>query len=383
MIDAQGWEKPTRVTVTDQIEPGQNVIAIRGKNISDAAGVIAMLELNLGKGRKQLVITDGNWVSSAEESAGWSTSGFNDKGWTKVSSLGKLGVQPWGDVLALPQATPAEQLTVLPGFKAELVRSAEPGEGSWVCMTIDQKGRLIVSPQEGINNLLRITLSRQGRIEKVEKIDQPVGSAMGLLYAFDSLYVNGRGPDGLGIYRLHYNPDSDQYDAVKLIKKLEDSAGEHGSHAIVLGPDQHLYIVSGNFTKVPKDISPNSPHKHYAEDQLLPRANDGNGFGNGIKPPGGFLLRMDPEGKVVGEIRCASQACATLTILRSTPMGRCWLSTATWNGTGACRGTGPFGLFTWFQAVITDFARAAANGPSIIPTVSPARWMWASAHRRG
>jgi putative heme-binding domain-containing protein len=48
---------------------------------------------------------------------------------------------------------------------------------------------------------------------------------------------------------------------------------------------------------VPKDVSPHSPHQHYAEDQLLPRAEDGNGFGVGIKPPGGFVVRMDADAR--------------------------------------------------------------------------------------
>ena len=39
---------------------------------------------------------------------------------------------------------------------------------------------------------------------------------------------------------------------------------------MVLGPDKHLYIISGNFTKVFKDISPESLHKNYAEDQFAP-----------------------------------------------------------------------------------------------------------------
>jgi putative heme-binding domain-containing protein len=164
-------------------------------------------------------------------------------------------------------------------------------------MTIDQKGRLIISPQQGTGNLLRVTLSRDGQVKMLETIDQPVGSAMGLLYAFGSLYVNGEGLKGLGLYRLHDNRAQDRYDSVKLIKNIEGAAGEHGSHAVVLGPDKHLYIVNGNFTKVPKDISPDSPHKNYAEDQLLPRAADGNGFGNGVQPPGGFFLRTDKDGK--------------------------------------------------------------------------------------
>ncbi|MDQ6632416.1 MAG: c-type cytochrome, partial [Verrucomicrobiota bacterium] len=181
-------------------------------------------------------------------------------------------------------------------FKVELLRSAEPGEGSWVSMTTDPKGRLIISPQQGTNNLLRITLS-EGKISGLEKIDLPVGSSMGMLYAFDSLYVNGSGPEGLGIYRLRDTNGDDKFDSINLIRKIERAEGEHGSHALLLGPDKKIYVINGNFVKIPADISPNSPHKNYAEDQLLPRANDGNGFGNGVQPPGGSVWRMDADGK--------------------------------------------------------------------------------------
>src|SRR4051794_15510533 len=88
-------------------------------------------------------------------------------------------------------ATPAANLAALPGFKVELLRSAQAGEGSWVSMAVDPKGRLFISPQEGTGNILRVTLAKDGQVEKVEKVALPVGSAMGLLYAFDSLYVNG------------------------------------------------------------------------------------------------------------------------------------------------------------------------------------------------
>ncbi len=304
ITDAKGWSKAASPDVTKDIRNGENVLAIRGKNDKDVAAVIAMLDITMTKRRSETVVTDTNWVSSVKEVAGWTNIDFEAKDWTKTVSLGSVGTKPWGDVFAAPQATPVEGFTLLPGFKAELVRSAQPWEGSWVCMTIDPRGRLIVSPQQGTNNLLRITLTKKGEVEKVETINLPVGSAMGLLYAFDSLYVNGKGPDGLGLYRLHYNHRTDLFDDVKLIKLIEGASGEHGSHAVVLGPDKHLYIVSGNFTKVPKDISPESPHRNFAEDQLLPRAEDGNGFGVGIKPPGGFILRTDEKGKM-WELYCA------------------------------------------------------------------------------
>jgi putative heme-binding domain-containing protein len=47
---------------------------------------------------------------------------------------------------------------------------------------------------------------------------------------------------------------------------------------------------------VPADLLPTSPHRHYADDLVLPRAEDSNGFGAGRKPPGGFVVRLDPDG---------------------------------------------------------------------------------------
>ena len=101
------------------------------------------------------------------------------------------------------QATPAEALATLPEFKVELIRSAAPGEGSWVCITVDPKGRLIISPQDPKHPMLRVTLTPEGQIEKIQPIELQIGGAMGLLCAFDSLYVNGKGKDGLALYRLH------------------------------------------------------------------------------------------------------------------------------------------------------------------------------------
>ncbi len=294
--EANGWQSPLHLDVRKEIKTGLNILAIRGTNTDGPAGVIAILEFSKGRS-KHFVNTDTSWLSSTDGPDGWNKAGFNESAWKHVVSLGKLGCDPWGNVLDLPTATAASNLTLLPGFKVELLHSSEPGEGSWIAMAVDPKGRLIISPQEGTGNLLRVTLSRQGQIEKIEKIGQPVGVAMGLLYAFDSLYVNGNGPSGLGLYRLPYNRKTDGFDAPKLLRNIDKAAGEHGSHAVVLGPDKHIYVISGNFTGLPKDLSPNSPHRNYAEDQLLPRGEDGNGFGIGVKPPGGFLLRMDRDGK--------------------------------------------------------------------------------------
>ncbi len=198
---------------------------------------------------------------------------------------------------AAKTATPAESLTTAPGFKVELLKSSDAAvEGSWVAMTVDDKGRLIISPQ-GKEPMMRITLDASGQIAKKETIDLAISGAMGLLFHKGNLYVNGQGKEGYHMYRLRDTNGDDQYDSVELIRKWKGGPGEHGAHGIVLGPDNKLYVVCGNFVDVPADILPTSPHKNYADDLVLPRAEDGNGFGAGRKPPGGFVVRMDLDGQ--------------------------------------------------------------------------------------
>src|SRR5205807_10152660 len=141
------------VDVRGDIQPRETVIAAGRLNLASFAGFIAKLDLSLKAGNKGGVVTDTSWVSSDREAPGWEKPGFSAAGWTPARSFGKLGAQPWGDVMAgaivkgagaSKQATPAESLATLPGFRIELLRSAQPGEGSWVSMAVDNKGRLIL-----------------------------------------------------------------------------------------------------------------------------------------------------------------------------------------------------------------------------------------------
>jgi putative heme-binding domain-containing protein len=289
------WQRPLRVEVTHAMRTGGNLLAAVGKNGAQGpAAIFVQLEIRSPNQFGVFVVSDRSWLSSRSGADGWERIDFKPEGWKPAVSLGKLGVAPWGDVLGAPRATPAESLTLLPGFKAELLRSALPEEGSWVCMTIDHKGRFIISPDPG--GLIRLTLDAEGQAGQVERIELPVGGAQGLLYAFESLYVNGKGPDGPAVYRLRDSTGNDQFDQMETLIKFSDG-GDHGPHAIVLGPDKMIYVMNGNHTKVPKEISPESPYQNYAEDHLLPQQWDANGHARGILAPGGYLLRTDPDGK--------------------------------------------------------------------------------------
>ena len=305
---SDAWEQPVEMDATLLVKPGKNVLAVKGQNRESIAGLVVKLQITTADGKEQTVVTDRTWLASAEGPKGWQTLDFDARAanWKAPHVHGEFGVQPWGAPGAMPGsgttvagATPGDQLQLLPGFKADLIYSVPKGQqGSWVSMTFDPKGRIIASDQNG--SLYRITLPKsESGPPDVERLDVAIGMAQGLLCAFDSLYVvvNGRAAQGSGLYRLRDTDGNDQYDQIELLKKLEGS-GEHGPHAVVLAPDQQsLYVVAGNFTKVPEGITADSPHKNWGEDLLLPRLPDGGGHDPHVMAPGGWVARTDKDGK--------------------------------------------------------------------------------------
>ena len=198
------------------------------------------------------------------------------------------------------KTTRPEALETLPDFKVELVRTATPTEGSWISMAKDPKGRLLIGA-ERMAPISRLTI-KDGQVVQAEMLRIPLTEVMGMLCAFDSLYINGFGKtkDGrevFGLFRCRSSRGDDEYDQVDMLREWKDGAGDHGAHAILLNPDgKHLNIVCGNYTKAPEDALPSSPHRNYADDLVLPRAEDIARFDASRKPPGGFVVRMEPDG---------------------------------------------------------------------------------------
>ncbi len=172
-------------------------------------------------------------------------------------------------------------------------------QGSWVSLTSDHQGRLIASDQYG--SLYRITPPSGGEQIKVETIPVQLGSAQGLLWAFNSLYVSVNAREdsvtkGSGVYRIKDTNGDDELDSVEKLISLEGN-GEHGPHALILGPKgQHIYLISGNHTNVPESFGSILPNT-WQEDGLFPQILDPGGHANDRTAPGGWIARSDEEGK--------------------------------------------------------------------------------------
>ncbi|MGE3805137.1 MAG: heme-binding protein, partial [Gemmataceae bacterium] len=194
------------------------------------------------------------------------------------------------------EATPAKEFKVLPGFKVDRLLSVDRSRfGSWVSMTVDNKGRLIVSDQGG--KLHRLTLQDSGE-PKIETLPIDAGAAHGLLYAFDSLYVMGKSGGKTGLFRLRDTNNDDQFDKIETLRTMPVGS-EHGAHAIVPGPDgKSIYICGGNMTRFPTpDFDTSRPPRVWKNDSTLKQMPDAKGHNTGAHPIGGWVARLDPDGK--------------------------------------------------------------------------------------
>ena len=192
------------------------------------------------------------------------------------------------------------------GFVVEHLRHAAEDEGSWVCMDIDERGRLVVAPERG--HLLRMTVS--GTDVEVERLETPVQRAQGLLHVDGVLYCNVNAPlaEGGGLHRLRDLDGDGSFEDHRQLSAW-DWGGEHGGHAIRLGPDGMLYILQGNHVRPPESLADASPLRNWDEDVLVERLWDPRGHAVGRMSPAGHVLRTDLEGSrwelVAGGLRNA------------------------------------------------------------------------------
>lgn len=218
-----------------------------------------------------------------------------------ISLLAAAIALPAATVSSQAHAAAAGDISLPPGFRAELVYSVPlSSQGSWVCLTVDDRGRLIASDQYGA--LYRIEPSPIGEDAaktRVEQIPMNVGMAQGLQVVDGKLYIVQNGAMGAfssGLYRLSDTNNDDRFDRFEQLRVFQGE-GEHGPHAVVLGPDRKsLYYVCGNYTGLPMYNRTLVPPQ-WGEDQLLPRIFDPMGHANELHPPGGWIARSDLDGK--------------------------------------------------------------------------------------
>lgn len=266
-----------RSDLTREIRVNYNHLAVRADNTDRGAGVVARLQIEHADGSTSDLVTDQRWLAqaTAREPQGWKTNPASRRDWRACRVIGKLGIEPWGDLFATqeppPSATPTA-LTAPPGFKIDKIYEVPiESQGSWTALAAAGEARLFACDQAGSLYQIRLGAGSDGRSEPVtvEPVGLAVGQANGLLWAFDSLFVCSNGEHS-GLYRLTDEAGDGILDTSTLLERF-DGKGELGPHGIAAGPSPlSIYVVSGNQTALPTRLGRFRPPPIWDADQLLP-----------------------------------------------------------------------------------------------------------------
>lgn len=298
VAESDEWQSPVQLDIRKFVVTGDNVVSIEAKNDSGTtAGLIMRIRLGFKGGSSTQIESSPDWRWSHQPEGGWMISGFYESAWSKSVSGGELGAAPWGELGSSSRPSrpgtgiDPENLIVAPGFQVERIYDVpRNAQGSWVSLTTGPDGSLFASDQ-GNQGIYQI-LVRDGSVQDVVRQKLDLSGAQGMVWAFNSLFVN---LSGKGLFRAYDSNNDGVLDTSENLPSA-NGGGEHGNHAVILTEDgSGLYVVGGNHTNLPDFVKKGRMSMKWNEDLLLPRQWDARGHAQGVMAPGGWIARISPD----------------------------------------------------------------------------------------
>jgi putative membrane-bound dehydrogenase-like protein len=292
------WRQLQVFEISPHLVRGRNSVSIHVKNTDEgSAGLVGRVLVREKSGTYVSHPTNKSWKTSVKEYSEWTAAQFADKEWINATSYGVLGLAlPWGNEVVI--AGVGARFNIAKDFAIErLMRDDEVG--SLIAMAFDAQGNILASREGG--NLMLITDSDDnGTPDSVSIFCDKLINVQGILPLGTRVFAIGDGPEGEALYRLRDADRDGVAEEVQSLVPIRGSKGEHGAHAVRLGPDGLLYVIIGDHARVGKQAGPLSPYRNaYEGDIIHPRFDDPRGHAVGIPAPGGTIFRTDVEGKLV------------------------------------------------------------------------------------
>ena len=352
--EGEGWERWQSHDLSVALRNGRNTIALKATNRhGDTAGVAVRLFIRTQDQKEHEFTSDATWRSHLRPLPLWHLPQYDDRRWTSATQLGPYGTTaPWvvkedsqgtnplesADASAPPEKSSSRIAARVPPTPVPNVHGTtnnksdskpDPGHaasasgdthpefhlpplfqiqhivggdatGSLIAMAFNEHGQIVASREGG--PLLLIHDTNGNRVpDEVRILSDRVKSCQGILPLPGRVFVTGDGPLGTGLYELRdTSAGQGQLDQVRLLLKFRGDMGEHGPHAIAMGPDGWLYVMLGNQVTMDNEYDKQSPYRRiYEGDLLQPRYEDPSGHTQGVKAPGGTVIRVHPENATV------------------------------------------------------------------------------------
>ena len=317
---SRGIGSKEKVDVASNARPGKNTLAIRATNRSRPNPSISFgFYFKPLSGKWRIVVSDAECKASSTVSTNWQLLRYDDSKWAPATSRtganNSLPAQNVAETIATdgrksdkPQSKPiqayladydsskglppVDRFTTKPGFSVVEVFSSKK-VGSILAMAFNEFGHIIASQEDG-PLLLLYDADKDGTLDKSRIYCDLVKNIQGILPLNGDVYVTGDGDKGSGLYRLADADRNGELEKSELILRFKGTPGEHGPHQITFGPDGCLYIVVGNHSQLDQPRTDDDTYPPpYEGDLIQPRFEDPGGHAEGIKAPGGTIVRYD------------------------------------------------------------------------------------------
>ncbi len=284
------------------VPTGIHVLSVEAENddVGPAGLLIQGGILPLGQG-VPIHTGSGGWRASQipPQDETWKTYQFEEgPDWMPVRDLGTLGVGPWSQRVVFESGDASERFRVPDGFRIRQAASMDL-TGSAVSLAFDPEGNPCIGVERGPVVRL-IDENDDGRYDRRQIITPQMTNCQSVAFIDGHLFAVGQGPEGVAIYQLDDEDGDGVFESSTVVRKTTHGMGEHGPHALRLGPDGDLYFNAGNHAHLVEPIAEDSPHTIMYEGELLPHLNDARGHARDRLAPGGEIYRS-PDGGATWE----------------------------------------------------------------------------------
>lgn len=293
------WRKLRRFDVGPFLVAGENVLAVRAEKPTEGPpGFAARFVIREQGGAYEDHSTGRSWRAAADEQIRWEVTDFDDAAWAPSAEFGMLETTaPWAGQIE-SEAGAEGRYTVMNGFRVEEV-VPPAATGSLVSMAFDDFGRVLAGRENGPLLVIRDT-DQDGVVDSTSTYCEELRNCQGVTALNGEVFAVADGPEGAALYRLRDDDRDGKIDQVKAILRFQGALSEHGPHAVQLGPDGLLYVMTGNHTRANFEVAAAGPYLGgYEGDLLTPKMEDPGGHAVGVTAPGGVVYRTDAEGAVV------------------------------------------------------------------------------------